>query len=64
MRKSEALLLMNMLAAEFGYRVDWIMLPDGKTADVLRLENDEGDSGEFRGADKCEQAVRWLREKA
>lgn len=64
MRKSEALLLMNMLASEFGYKIEWIMSPDGKRADALRLENSEGDSGEFSGDEKFEQAVTWLREKA
>jgi hypothetical protein len=64
LRKSEALLLMNMLAAEFGYKVEWTMLPSGKQADSLRLENDNGDASEFRGEEKFEQAVQWLRKKA
>jgi len=64
LRKGEALLLMNMLASEFGYQLVWIKFPDEKNADALRLENSEGDIGEFMGTEKCEQAVKWLREKA
>ena len=63
MRKSEALLLMNMLAAELGYKVEWIMSPDGRHTDALILENDAGDAGEFTGEDKFDQAVTWLRKK-
>jgi hypothetical protein len=64
LRKSEALLLMNMLAAEFGYTAKWIMVPGEKRASAVRLINDEGDYREFSGDEKLEQAVKWLREKA
>ena len=55
---------MNMLAAEFGYRVEWVMLPDGRRTGILRLINDQKDRREFQGEDKYEQAIEWLRAKA
>lgn len=64
MRKGQAILLMNMLASEFGYQTEWSMPSDEGQEVTLRLRNDEGDSCEFQGEEKFEQAIAWLRAKA
>lgn len=64
MRKSQAVLVMNMLASEFGYSIEWVLLPDGKTAELIRFVNGEGDIHEFSGTQKIEEAVHWLRKQA
>jgi hypothetical protein len=65
LKKGLAVLLMNMLAAELGYEVEWITLPDGMVStDTFRLDNHKGDMREFSGAEKFEQAAHWLRKKA
>jgi hypothetical protein len=64
MRKSLALLLMNMLASEFGYTFEWVTGPNETNAASFRLINVEQDSREFSGPDKFEEAVEWLRAKA
>lgn len=55
---------MNMLASEFGYQTEWSMPSDEGQEVTLRLRNDEGDSCEFQGEEKFEQAIAWLRAKA
>jgi hypothetical protein len=64
MRKSLALLLMNMLASEFGYTFEWLTGPNEMSAVSFRLINAEQDSREFSGPNKFEDAVEWLRTKA
>ncbi|HTK08588.1 MAG TPA: hypothetical protein VL485_15580 [Ktedonobacteraceae bacterium] len=64
MREGLALLLVNMLASEFGYKFEWLTDPAERDAAVFRLVNPGHDSREFSGQDKFEQAVAWLREKA
>jgi hypothetical protein len=64
MREGLALLLMNILASEFGYKIEWLQAPGEKSASIFRLTNGHQDSHEFSGPDKFEQAVEWLRAKA
>jgi hypothetical protein len=64
MREGLALLLVNMLASEFGYKLEWLTAPGEKEVAIFRLINAHQDSHEFRGPDKFEQAVEWLRAKA
>jgi hypothetical protein len=64
MRPGLAMLLMNMLASELGYKLSWIALPDGRMTDSFRLHNEQGDCCEFRSTKKYEQAVEWLRRRA
>ena len=64
MRKGLALLIMNMLAAEFGYKLEWITPPNTRDTDSFILTNSDQDAREFSGPDKFEEAVQWLREKA
>jgi hypothetical protein len=63
MRPGFAILVMNMLASELGYKLSWTTLPDGRKVDAFRLENEQGDWGEFRSVKKYEQAVEWLRKR-
>lgn len=63
MKKGLATLFLNLLISELGYRVIWLRFPDGSLTGKIRVENDEGDSREFSGSDKLEQAVHWLRKK-
>ncbi len=63
MKKGQAVLLINMLAAELGYLVEWVIVPGEKRASALRLVNEQGDSCEFSGEEKFEQAVQWLRQQ-
>lgn len=63
MRKGLAVLLMNMLASELGYKIKLITGSDEYTNDTLLLNNYDGDMQHFSGCDKFEQAVAWLRKK-
>lgn len=64
MREGLALLLVNMLASEFDYEIEWLTAPGEKDAAIFRLINDDQDFHDFSGPDKFEQAVEWLRTKA
>ncbi|GCE24213.1 hypothetical protein [Dictyobacter kobayashii] len=63
MQKGLAVLFMNMLASELGYKIKLITTSDRSTTDTLLLNNSEGDMQRFSGSDKFEQAVEWLRQK-
>ncbi|GLV55509.1 hypothetical protein KDH_23530 [Dictyobacter sp. S3.2.2.5] len=63
MRRGLAVLLMNMLASELGYKIKLITASDEHTNDTLLINNHEGDIQHFSGCDKFEQAVTWLRTK-
>ncbi|GHO87365.1 hypothetical protein [Dictyobacter formicarum] len=63
MRKGLAILLMNMLASELGYKIKFITASDEYANDTLLLNNNNGDMQRFSGCDKYEQAVAWLRKK-
>ncbi len=64
MRKGLALLLMNMLASEFGYTFERLISDDETDTDAFRLINMQEDFRDFSGPEKFEEAVEWLREKA
>ncbi|HEX4207588.1 MAG TPA: hypothetical protein VHZ51_25985 [Ktedonobacteraceae bacterium] len=63
MRKGAAILLLNMLASELGYTIEWPTPAEGERADAFRLDNYEGDTYECNGPERFEQAVKWLRAK-
>lgn len=63
MQKGLAVLLMNMLASELGYKIKLITASDEYASDTLLLNNHDGDIQHFSGGDKFEQAVAWLRKK-
>jgi hypothetical protein len=64
MEQGRIILLLNALKSELGYEIKWDLLPDGSYGDSFRLENSDGDSHEFSGPEKFEQAMNWLRKKA
>lgn len=64
MKRGLAVLMVNMIASEFGYKVHWTRLASGAVSETFVLVNEDGDYHSFTGKNKFEQALEWLRQKA
>ncbi len=64
MEQGLAVIMLNVLKSELGYKIKLTRRPDGGYGDSLRLDNEEGDSHEFSGPTRFEDALNWLRKKA